>query len=158
MSSQTVRGNGVSYRVEVSTDGACVVPGHASPIHVRDEGNGLVLLEVDGSPVRAYVAAAGDTRWVFMNGHVWPLEALPRDASGRTGGGHDEALTAPMPATVLKINVAVGDRVTQGDVLVVLEAMKMELPVRSPRDAAVRAVHCRPGELVPSGVVLVEIE
>src|SRR5262249_20169432 len=59
------------------------------------------------------------------------------------------ALTAPMPATVVKVQVKAGDIVKKGDVVVLLEAMKMELPVRAPADATVAAVHCREGELVP---------
>jgi biotin carboxyl carrier protein len=63
-----------------------------------------------------------------------------------------------MPATVLSITVEPGQRVSQGDVLIMLEAMKMELPVKAPRDAAVKAIRCRPGELVQPGVPLLELE
>lgn len=63
-----------------------------------------------------------------------------------------------MPATVLRIIVEPGQRVSKGDVLVVLEAMKMELAIRAPRDASVKAIACQPGELVQAGVPLIEIE
>ncbi len=63
-----------------------------------------------------------------------------------------------MPATVVRVLVAPGDLVARGDTLIVLEAMKMELPVRAPRDAAVRAVHCREGDLVPPERVLIDLE
>jgi 3-methylcrotonyl-CoA carboxylase alpha subunit len=63
-----------------------------------------------------------------------------------------------MSATVVRIHVQPGDRVEAGDPLVVLEAMKMELPIRAPRDATVRAVHCREGELVQPEMILVELE
>jgi biotin carboxyl carrier protein len=52
-----------------------------------------------------------------------------------------------MPATVVAIAVREGQQVTAGDVLIRLEAMKMELPIRSPRDATVIAIKCREGEL-----------
>ena len=51
-----------------------------------------------------------------------------------------------MPATVLAINVAPGQRVERNDVVMVLEAMKMELPVRSPRDGVVKVVGCQVGD------------
>ncbi len=51
-----------------------------------------------------------------------------------------------------------GQRVAAGDVLIRLEAMKMELPVRSPRDATVIAIKCREGELVQAGVPLLELD
>jgi 3-methylcrotonyl-CoA carboxylase alpha subunit len=65
-------------------------------------------------------------------------------------------LTAPMPATVIKVNVKTGDAVKKADILVVLEAMKMELPLRALGDGVVSAVHCREGELVPADATLVE--
>jgi acetyl-CoA carboxylase biotin carboxylase subunit len=74
----------------------------------------------------------------------------------RSTGSH-QALSAPMPATVIKVNVKEGDKVRKGDVVVLLEAMKMELPVRAPADAVVRAVRCRDGELVDADAILVEL-
>ena len=68
-----------------------------------------------------------------------------------------DGLAAPMPATVRAIAVAPGDRVTRGTTLVVLEAMKMELPIKAPADGTVVSLACRVGELVQPGVALVEI-
>jgi acetyl/propionyl-CoA carboxylase alpha subunit len=65
-------------------------------------------------------------------------------------------LTAPMPATVIKVSVKPGDAVKKGDAIVVLEAMKMELPLRASGDGVVSAVRCREGELVQADAVLVE--
>jgi biotin carboxyl carrier protein len=63
-----------------------------------------------------------------------------------------------MPATVLAINVAPGQRVERNEVVMVLEAMKMELPVRSPRDGVVKSVGCQVGELVQPGTTLLQLE
>jgi biotin carboxyl carrier protein len=63
-----------------------------------------------------------------------------------------------MPATVLRVEAAPGDAVRRGDTLVILEAMKMELPVRAPADGTVKAVHCQPGDLVQAGVPLIDVE
>ena len=64
-------------------------------------------------------------------------------------------LTAPMPATVIKVNVKAGDAVKKGDILIVLEAMKMELPLRALGDGIVADVRCREGELVQADAPLV---
>ena len=80
-------------------------------------------------------------------------EPARRRAARATPG---QTLVAPMPATVLKIPVKAGDAVKKGDTVVVLEAMKMELPVRAPADGTVGAVRCREGELVPADATLIE--
>jgi biotin carboxyl carrier protein len=63
-----------------------------------------------------------------------------------------------MPATVVSINTAPGRAVNEGDTVIVLEAMKMELPIKAPRSGVVKAVHCAKGELVQPGVNLLELE
>ena len=65
-------------------------------------------------------------------------------------------LTAPMPATVIKVHVRPGDAVKKGEIVVVLEAMKMELPLRALGDGVVSAIRCREGELVHADAALVE--
>ena len=62
-----------------------------------------------------------------------------------------------MPSTVRQIRVAVGDAVVRGDTLIVLEAMKMELPVRANADGTVSAVHCSEGDLVQPGRPLIDL-
>jgi len=62
-----------------------------------------------------------------------------------------------MPAKVVRVLVKEGDVVHKGDTLIVLEAMKMELPLRSASDATVRAVHCQDGQLVQPDSVLIEL-
>jgi len=63
---------------------------------------------------------------------------------------------APMPATVIRVQVKPGDAVRKGDIVLVLEAMKMELPIRALGEGIVAAVHCREGELVQPDTALVE--
>ena len=68
------------------------------------------------------------------------------------------AIIAPMPARVGSLAVATGTRVRKGDILIVLEAMKMELPLRAPADGLVTAVHCQQGQLVQADAVLMDLE
>ena len=125
----------------------------------RLEVRGDVVL-VDGvevaPPRRAWTVADGDIRWVFLDGDVYEFEVQRQGR--RRATSHHGSLSAPMPATVIGINVAVGDAVQKGDTLLVLEAMKMELPVRAPGDGVVKTVSCREGELVQPGTPLIEME
>lgn len=143
---------------------------------MRDEGRVTVRVTVNGGqpvptcpgadgtvrvgahPARtAWTAIAGDVRWVFLDGQVHTFEAVQANARRRTGGHHG-TLAAPMPATVIRIEAAAGDRVARGAVLIVLEAMKMELPIRAALDGVVSAINCSVGDLVQPGVGLIEID
>jgi biotin carboxyl carrier protein len=107
--------------------------------------------------VRVAVASGAGATWVFVDGNVWKVEdATSKPARGKGRG--DSSVMAPMPATVVTIHTAPGQPVSEGDTVIVLEAMKMEMPLRAPRSGVVTAVHCRTGELVPTGVNLIEIE
>jgi acetyl/propionyl-CoA carboxylase alpha subunit len=91
-----------------------------------------------------------------------PPPAPPPDIdveSHRPGAAHGEsAVTAPMPGTVIRLEVAPGETVRARQPLVVLEAMKMEIPVHSPFEGTVLAVHVAAGDRVAGGTVLVELE
>ena len=108
--------------------------------------------------VRVAVAADGAHTWAFFDGHVWKIERVA-NGGGRPGKSRGENLImAPMPATVVAINTAPGRPVNEGDTVIVLEAMKMELPIKAPRSGIVKAVNCAKGELVQPGVNLLELE
>jgi biotin carboxyl carrier protein len=63
-------------------------------------------------------------------------------------------LTAPMPGTILSINVAPGERVARGQVLLILEAMKMKNSIKSPHDGVIAEVNVQPGQTVGYGALL----
>ena len=120
-------------------------------------GNGRYLVADGTKQTVAYAAGPADARWVFLNGHVYVINTTRRDAP-RKGQDDELALASPMPAKVAAVKVSVGDQVSRGDVLIMLEAMKMELPIRAPRDGRITSVACKPGELVQPGVPLLELE
>ena len=77
---------------------------------------------------------------------------------GRAVAAGSRTITAPMPGTVIKVNVHEGSTVKAGDTLVVLEAMKMETPLVSPYDATVRSVGAQEGDRVAGGAMLVVLD
>jgi acetyl/propionyl-CoA carboxylase alpha subunit len=118
---------------------------------------------VEHPPLSAPPAALPAQVWrgAFRLNLPSPAPQPPPDVDAATharGAGTGSAtITAPMPGTVIKVNVHQGSTVETGDPLVVLEAMKMETPLLAPFDATVKAVHVGEGDRVAGGAVLVEL-
>jgi biotin carboxyl carrier protein len=128
---------------------------------VRDVTGGRWLVEHDGLSGRAaegVAARAGDVVWVSLAGELFAFRVVADAGKPRGSSRAQDALTPPMPATVVRVAVNVGDAVSEGDTVVVLEAMKMELAIRAPMAGTVRAVHCKAGDLVQPGLVLLDID
>lgn len=79
----------------------------------------------------------------------------PAPSPSPAGG---EQVTSPMPGTILAVNVAAGDAVKKGDVLMILEAMKMENEIMCPRDGRIASVNTSKGAAVESGTLLCVIQ
>ncbi|MCR5137289.1 MAG: biotin/lipoyl-binding protein [Oscillospiraceae bacterium] len=84
-----------------------------------------------------------------------PASAAPAAAAGPTAAG--EVVKSPMPGNVLKINVTQGQQVKEGDVLLILEAMKMENEIASPKAGTVAQIVVSKGAVVETGAALVVI-
>ena len=119
--------------------------------------DGRLLVDGLGTPVTGVAAAIGHDVWVTIAGEVFSF-TVTHGAFRHRERRDDDVFTPPMSATVVRIAVKPGAAVKDGDVLIALEAMKMELPIKAPRDGVVRAIHCREGQLVQPGDVLIEME
>lgn len=132
---------------------------HAEGSVVTRVGPGVYRIEIEGRAHLVHMAGAPDDRWVHWNGRVFHRPfTVESPARRRQPGDAHESLSSPMPATVRKVLVEAGSPVRKGDTLIVLEAMKMELPIRAGMDGSVSAVCCTEGDLVPHGAILVELE
>lgn len=147
--------------LEVTSDGrAYSVPldGHDHRVELIESSGGRLELLIDGRRVLAYVSSEGQHRWVTVGGRTF---MLTRASTFRRGlGTHDGAseLSAPMPGQVRAVNVNAGETVAKGQVLVVLEAMKMEIRLQAPFDATVASVNAAVGETVEREQVLVKLQ
>jgi len=118
---------------------------------------GLITVQVDGVRSRHHVVAVDDRVVVQSPQGAVTLQTVPLFpdyASVDVAGGQ----TAPMPGKVLSVHVAVGDAVQAGQVLVIMEAMKMEHTIAAPADGVVAELRCSPGDQVDNGFVLVVLE
>ena len=122
-------------------------------------GRNNVVVEVDGKRIEVslphrLLAAVG-----AANATAHAGAAPKRKSHGSASGGvSGDVVKAPMQSTVVKIAVAVGDTVAEGDLVIVLEAMKMEQPMTAHKAGVVKSISAEVGVTVPAGTVLLELE
>ena len=98
----------------------------------------------------------GTQRNLWLNGRTHQYErVLPR---GGGAASQDVSLSATIPAVVADILVSVGDQVADGDKLILLESMKMIIPIQAPYSGTVTALHCAKGDSVQAGIPLIELD
>ena len=120
-------------------------------------GPGTYRVEHDGRLEIVYVAGPRGNTWAFWNGDVFH-EAPTVEHAEQSRPQGTRMLASPMPATIIKVMAAPGAAFKRGETLVVVEAMKMELPIAAEHDGIVKAVYCHEGDLVQAGQTLIELE
>ena len=147
---RVVTGDGAARPADVYLEG------RDTPLHVERVFPGAYRVTMDGRRFDVVVARGADDDWGWVDGRVfrWPrrpeAQPAPPDAV-------DAPLAASTPATVSRVAVTVGQTVSRGDTLIVLEAMKLEIRLRAPRAGRISAVHCTEGDTVEPGVRLVDL-
>ena len=155
-----VRSRAVDHVVDVrrSADGArVVVDGTVFDVDVRAVSPGSFVLRRENAVETFHCVRAGREIHLFWRGVAYRLQEVDEE-SAAARRAHAGALEAPMPGKILAVRVAVGDRVSRGAEIVILEAMKMENAVRAPRDGVVKSVGVTVGESVTAGHCLAELE
>jgi 3-methylcrotonyl-CoA carboxylase alpha subunit len=136
--------------------GAGVTLDGAALERIAWDGDAVSFL-LEGRAIRARVLRAEDRLDVVLDGTTHTLRHRdPRapEAAAERGGGR---VVAPMPGRVLRILVTPGQRVTRGEVLLLIEAMKVQMRITAPADGVVAGLGCAEGELVEDGAELVTL-
>ncbi|MBK6765787.1 MAG: acetyl-CoA carboxylase biotin carboxyl carrier protein subunit [bacterium] len=136
--------------VEVTSD--CAV----STLRLTRSGRQLIF-SGERQRYRTITARTKDRVFVWMDGRIYELQELEETSGGEAGVARDD-IRAPMPGTVLKLNVKVGDSVAADEIVAVLEAMKMEHNLRAPRAGVIASVSAHVGQTVVADAPLVSLE
>ena len=120
------------------------------------DGQPLVV-HLDGEDVEADLLDTGEGLVLFESGTAFRFTADPPDPEVGAGAGGDGSVVAPLPGRVVAVPVAEGARVARGDVLVVIEAMKMEHGLVAPFDGVVEGLSAVVGDQVREGEALARV-
>ncbi|HFQ94153.1 MAG TPA: acetyl-CoA carboxylase biotin carboxyl carrier protein subunit [Anaerolineae bacterium] len=115
------------------------------------------MLEIDGVRMRVTAVSHNDLWHIHTNAGTVTLQALPRLPEPQPPADAAGSLRAPMPGSILELLVKVGDKVTAGQPLLKLEAMKMEHTIRAAGDGVVEAIYFAPGDAVEADAQLLHI-
>jgi len=118
--------------------------------------DGVMRAREGGRNLVARVARVGSAVSVLLGGRITDFTVIDPLAVEASGGAAENRIAAPMTGLVRSVPVEAGSAVAKGDILVVLEAMKMEHSLRAASDGTVEAVHCAVGDTVSDGTLLVE--
>ena len=135
----------------------------AAPAKKADAKGGAYTATIDGKAVAVQLNAAGDAYTATVNGKSFTVKvaegaAAPAAAAAPAGNGALTPLAAPLPGTVIKVVAEVGTEVAEGDVVLVIEAMKMETEIKAAKAGIVREINVSASQVVAAGDTLAMIE
>ncbi len=149
------------YEVSLERQGEAyraVVDGQAFDLELIDSQAGVLTVRFNGRPAIIYYAPDGSSLWLSQGGCTYRMDKPSQrrnPSTGEAGGG--QAVHSPMPAQVRAVQVGEGDVVEKGDTLLLLEAMKMEIRVKSPAAGRVKRLLVSNGQAVERDQILAEI-
>ena len=134
-------------------------------VEANNVGNGGFLFKIDGSSIEVGIRKNGGGLNLFLDGkelnatvEPFSLAELRKKAGAAYGADKSRLIVAPMPGLVLKTEVAAGDKVSKGQTLVIIEAMKMENELHAKKSGIVKQLTVSPGDDVEMGELLVVVE
>jgi biotin carboxyl carrier protein len=157
---------GQSFEIEVNVEGEIVVNGAPLAIDLRQvAGQPVYSLIVNGRSYEAYVNPVEDGLEVLLLGRLYLINVederqkrLRESSSGQPVTKGELQLKAPMPGLVVTTAVAAGQQVDKGEILVILESMKMQNELKAPRAGTVTRVRVKAGDSVDQNQVLMTLE
>lgn len=157
--------NDREYRLEILDERHIILDGEAYTVDFDSiDDQPVFSLLIDGKSYEAYVYPFLDSWQVLLQGHFYPIQVidererqLREAASSRVGEGEEYHLKAPMPGLVVAIPVDEGAHVEKGAVLLILESMKMQNELRTPRTGKVTRLRVKPGDSVEQNQTILSV-
>ncbi|MES2490763.1 MAG: biotin/lipoyl-containing protein [Pseudomonadota bacterium] len=129
------------------------------PFDLKVGADGRTWLTLDGVHHEVVIATKGDDVFIHFDGEAYQLryEHPLKRLAAAGGGAAEDRVMAPMPGSIVSVTVKAGDAVTKGQVLLVMESMKMETTITAPRDGVIEAVSYDKGQTFDRDVLLLSL-
>lgn len=150
-------GEAVEFSVDSAADGV-VLSLHDSKhdVTIQELSPGRWMFRNAHGQQVVRCARAKDRIWVWLSGKTFEFAVLSEERGGVAHRGEAQhEVRAPMPGTLVKLLVSKGDTVEEGQIVAVVEAMKMEHPLRAPRAGTVEATRGTPGSIVDADAIVI---
>lgn len=164
MKTTLLSSSGTAFAVEYTQRGNeydTQVNGQLRRIQLLSEEDSAITLLVNGQPLRVHVVHDGQRSLAAIDGYVYEFSRAGEKkgtSRQREAGRLSPEIRSPMPGKILDVRVTTGATVEAGQVLILLEAMKMENSLMAEGAARVKKIHVSAGDLVDLGQLLVELE
>lgn len=151
---------GNEYCLDVVKEGEKFVlelQGKKIEVSAAEHGAGFLQFKLNGKMYKSIVTQHDNYRQVFLNGNIYRLTR--REAKRIKGSGESEGdLTSPISGKVVSIKAKEGQKMDKDDVIMIIEAMKMEYTIKAPYKGKVTKLHFKEGDQVEIGALLADME
>jgi biotin carboxyl carrier protein len=145
--------------LEKSADGFdAVIDGIHRNVLIEEMAPGHFIIEKDNRKFRVMVRPVKEKAYVWIGGETLVLERPTEETAGSVATGSDSHLNAPMPGTLSKLLVEVGQNVEEKQTVAILEAMKMEHNLRAPRAGIVAKIFFKEGDILDADATVLDLE
>ncbi|KAA0005797.1 MAG: acetyl-CoA carboxylase biotin carboxyl carrier protein subunit [Thermoplasmata archaeon] len=128
-------------------------------VEAEETKPGQLKIKIGDKIVKAVIAESGKEKFVFVDGDVFKVKPVELTGMKRVKKkDEEEGLSSPISGRVVSVKVKKGDFVKKGDVLMVIEAMKMEYLIRAPYDGKVKKINFKEKDQIEIGQTTVELE
>ncbi|OCC23390.1 hypothetical protein MB02_12290 [Croceicoccus estronivorus] len=142
------------------TSYALIHEGEVTPVKLTEQTGNRAVLTLDGQDTPITIVTINDQVWVHIDGaaHEVVLQSAIDFLGSADGGASSGTILAPMPGTVISVQVAVGDAVSIGETLMIIESMKLETAIKAPRDGVIETLGFAAGQTFDQNALLVTLE
>ncbi len=154
--------NNQQFEVEIHRDGKLTVNGHPHEVDFLNIGDSRYSIIKDFKSLELIIESNEEGYDILLAGRRYTGQVLDERAlsmanrkSGMKHGGGE--VNSPMPGLIVLIPVAIGDTIKEGQTVVILESMKMQNELKSPKDGIVENIHITQGQTVDKGALLINI-